>query len=146
MTGSQPHPGTGIRMTPDASQSDTERALRIPDILRALGVRHVALVNPFDFDEALLAVRAAIDFEETSAIVFKAPCITVAAPKPQPVVYTGACTNCKVCIQSIGCPALVTRAGQVTIDKTLCYGCNLCVRLCPFKAILPASPGGDARA
>jgi indolepyruvate ferredoxin oxidoreductase alpha subunit len=146
MTGSQPHPGTGIRMTPDASQGDAERALRIPDILRALGVRHVAQVDPFDFDEALSAVRAAIDFEETSAIVFKAPCITVAAPKPQPVVYTGACTNCKVCIQSIGCPALVTRAGQVTIDKTLCYGCNLCVSLCPFKAILPASPGGDTRA
>jgi indolepyruvate ferredoxin oxidoreductase alpha subunit len=146
MTGSQPHPGTGVRVVPNPSQNNAENdetdALYIPDILRALGVRHVEEVNPFELEKAIAAVRAATDFDGVSAVVFKAPCITVAKPKPQPVIYTGSCTNCKVCIQSIGCPALVIRADRVTIDKTLCYGCDLCVSICPFKAILPASAGG----
>jgi indolepyruvate ferredoxin oxidoreductase alpha subunit len=158
MTGSQPHPGTGMRMGIDyASQStgddaresalrDAQHALRIPGILRALGVEYVVEVDPYDQGQALEAVRAAVDIDGPSAIVFKAPCITVAPPRPQPVVYTGACTNCKGCIRSIGCPALVVRDGQVTIDKTLCYGCGLCVDFCSFNAIIPApTPPANAQ-
>jgi indolepyruvate ferredoxin oxidoreductase alpha subunit len=149
MTGAQPHPGTGIRMSFDAAAKDAENALRIPAVLRALGVGHVVEVDPFDFDAAVEAVRTAVDFTGPSALVFKAPCITVAPRSSQrsahgsaqPVIYTGACTNCKSCIRAIGCPALVVRDGQVTIDKTLCYGCGLCVHTCPFDAILPARAG-----
>jgi indolepyruvate ferredoxin oxidoreductase alpha subunit len=141
MTGSQPHPGTGRRMSFDAAsnaQKDAEHALRIPDVLRALGVKYVADVNPFELEATIAAVRDAVAFDKTSAIVFKAPCITVAAPKPQPMVYANTCTNCKNCIRAIGCPALVVRSGQVVIDQTLCYGCNLCMSVCPRNAILAA--------
>jgi indolepyruvate ferredoxin oxidoreductase alpha subunit len=147
MTGSQPHPGTGVRMGLSAEQSaqaSAERALRIPDILRALGMKHVSQLDPFDQQTAVEAVRAAVDFEGPSALVFKAPCITVAAPKPQPTVCIETCTNCKRCIRAIGCPALVIREEQVTIDTTLCYGCELCVGVCPFGAILPTPPQNGA--
>jgi indolepyruvate ferredoxin oxidoreductase alpha subunit len=148
MTGSQPHPGTGMRMSFDATQKDAENALRIPAVLSALGVGFVEEVDPFDLDRAVEVVRAAVEHKGVSAIVFKAPCITVAPPQPQPTVNAKVCTNCKACIKAIGCPALVVRNEQVTIDTTLCYGCNLCIHLCPFKAIEPAlhtTPGGDAQ-
>ncbi|MDR0347306.1 MAG: indolepyruvate ferredoxin oxidoreductase subunit alpha [Coriobacteriales bacterium] len=135
MTGSQPHPGTGKRMGLSAAENDAQHALRIPDILRALGVKQVAEVNPFELSKAIEAVRTAVDFDGVSAIVFNAPCVTVAPPGPQPTIDDERCTNCKSCIRSIGCPALVVRGGQVVIDATLCYGCGLCVDLCPVKAI-----------
>jgi indolepyruvate ferredoxin oxidoreductase alpha subunit len=153
MTGAQPHPGTGIRMSFDAAAKDAENALRIPAVLRALGVGHVAEVDPFDFDAAVEAVRAAVDFTGPSALVFKAPCITVAPRSAQrsahhgaqhnaqPVIDIEACTNCRGCIRAIGCPALVVRDGQVAIDKTLCFGCGLCVHTCCFDAIRVARAG-----
>jgi indolepyruvate ferredoxin oxidoreductase alpha subunit len=147
MTGSQPHPGTGVRMgigRVGSGPRDAERALRIPDILRALGVGYVAEVNPFELEKAIETVRIATDLDRTSAIVFKAPCITVAAPQPQPTIDAAACTNCKSCIRAIGCPALVMREGKVTIDTTLCYGCNLCVGLCATGAIHAAAPDAGA--
>jgi ferredoxin len=33
----------------------------------------------------------------------------------------------------------VVRAGQVVIDKTLCYGCNFCMNVCPRNAIIAAA-------
>jgi indolepyruvate ferredoxin oxidoreductase alpha subunit len=168
MTGSQPHPGTGTRVcTGEALQSptqgatagreaqaqgttgtrDTAPALSIPTILRALGVEQVAQVDPFELEKATEAVRTAVDFDGPSAIVFRAPCITVAPPKPQPTVAVDTCTNCMSCIRVLGCPALIVRAQQVTIDETLCYGCGLCVNICPFDAIAaPASADSAASA
>ncbi|MDR3135945.1 MAG: 4Fe-4S binding protein [Coriobacteriales bacterium] len=164
MTGFQPHPGTGVSLgtllaqnapvdahrQADASpqtdagkqadtptQIDAEHALRIPDILRALGVRQVTQVDPFDQTQAMCAVREAVNFDGPSAVIFKAPCITVVPPKPQPHLRGELCTNCKACIRAIGCPALVARKGRVALDETRCYGCALCVSLCPTGAIQP---------
>ncbi|MDR1013886.1 MAG: hypothetical protein LBL86_02750 [Coriobacteriales bacterium] len=145
MTGSQPHPGTGMRMSADASARDAERALRIPGILRALGVGHVAEADPFETRSAIETVRAAVAFKGPSAVVFRAPCITVAAPKPRMAVSNEACTGCLVCFRSIGCPALMVQDDQVAVDKALCYGCGLCASLCAFDAIAPvADKGGTA--
>jgi indolepyruvate ferredoxin oxidoreductase alpha subunit len=140
MTGSQPHPGCGRRMSFDAAATaarDEERALRIPGILSALGIEHTVQVDPFDLEVAVEAVRKAVACEGVSAIVFKAPCITVAPPRPQPTVCANTCTNCKLCIRSIGCPALLAHEGKVVIDTAQCYGCGLCAQVCPFNAIVP---------
>jgi indolepyruvate ferredoxin oxidoreductase alpha subunit len=142
MTGSQPHPGTGIRMSFDATQKDAENALRIPAILQALGVQFVEEVNPFELEKAIEVIRAAANYDGVSAIVFKAPCISVAAPQPQPAIDPQACTNCKVCIRKIGCPALVAGENQVLIDESLCYGCTLCINICPSNAIKATEEGG----
>ncbi len=135
MTGSQPHPGTGMRIGLDSSARDAENALRIPDILKALGVKNVAVVDPFDEDSAVDAVVKAADDPKVSAIVFKSPCITVVKPKSQPHIDANICTNCKLCVREIGCPALIEVNGKIAIDDALCYGCNLCVARCPFDAI-----------
>ncbi|MCL1846440.1 MAG: thiamine pyrophosphate-dependent enzyme [Coriobacteriia bacterium] len=180
MTGSQPHPGTGIRLgTHRAAQestdvaggesgtnaegaadgedamgaggatsaADTKGALDIPAVLRALGVRHVAQVDPFDLKAAQEAVREAVSHSGVSAVVFKAPCITVAPPQTRRGVDPGLCSACHKCIREIGCPALiVTSEKKARIDQALCYGCTLCAQLCPTHAIQPlqAAKGGGA--
>jgi len=50
-----------------------------------------------------------------------------------------ACTGCKKCLKSIGCPALSfdVQANVVRVDATMCNGCGLCTHVCPFDVIEP---------
>jgi len=36
----------------------------------------------------------------------------------------------------LGCPAISMKAGKAHIDATLCVGCEVCKKLCPFGAIV----------
>ena len=140
MTGGQPHPGTGITLMGQQSKPIDSDA-----VLRALGIEHIVHANPFDPHEATEAARSAIGFEGPSALVLKAPCIQLAPPKPPVAISNEACTGCKKCIASVGCPAIgfdgeaagpaSKGRGTAFVDESLCYGCGLCVPLCPFGAI-----------
>jgi indolepyruvate ferredoxin oxidoreductase alpha subunit len=148
MTGSQPHPGTGLRVSFDGSPSDIANAIDIAAVLKAMGVKHVVEQNPLQFEQAVEVVRTAVEFDGVSAVVFKAPCINVAKPQPQPGVDTYKCTACRACINTLGCPALgMLDSGDkdssyIEIDDALCYGCDLCVQICPFNALISNHKGG----
>ena len=45
--------------------------------------------------------------------------------------------DCKICINLLGCPALITEDGKVAIDAPSCPGCGVCAQVCPFEAIKP---------
>ncbi|MEG0230080.1 MAG: 4Fe-4S binding protein [Oscillospiraceae bacterium] len=45
------------------------------------------------------------------------------------------CTGCKKCTNSLGCPAISFENGRAKINQTLCTGCQLCSKVCPFNAI-----------
>ena len=157
MTGAQPHAGTGERMSGTDGYSatakadmerDAQNALRIPDVLHALGIEHVDIVDPLDFDASVEAIKkavAVVDAENgVSAVIFRSPCIAVCPPKPIPWVDPEACTLCRVCVNTLGCPAIsiAPQAKTIQIDAGLCYGCDLCVQICPFNAIHKA---GDSK-
>ena len=130
MTGNQPHPGTGRTMMGNVTEK-----IVISEVLKAIGVKHVVTINPFDLENAVIEVKAAAEFKGISAIVFKAPCIAVAPPSPLSFVDKEKCTGCKKCIRELGCPAIVKDGDKVKIDQALCYGCTLCKNICPFHAI-----------
>lgn len=138
MTGAQPHPGTGIRMSYDSSARDAARAIDIPRVLKALGVSVVAEVNPFETSAAIAAIKTAVEAPGVTALVFKAPCITLVQPAQAPHVDTSLCSGCGVCIDSIGCPSLALHEEGmfVEIGKEHCTGCDLCVKACPFSALV----------
>ncbi len=139
MTGGQPHPGTGITLMGSQSQP-----IDIEGTLRALGVQCVVRANPFDLDEATAAAQEAIDFEGPSALIYVGPCIQLSKPNAPVCINPDACTGCKKCITSIGCPAIgfdvdargpKAKHGQAVVDTSLCTGCGLCTFTCPFGAI-----------
>ncbi len=138
MTGHQPHPGTGVTM-----MGDIVEKISIEAILKAIGVSPVLTANPFDQTKAVAAVKQAAASPGVSAVIFKAPCIAIAAKvgweKPHALtVSTDTCIGCRKCINELGCPALsVAQDGskKVLIDASLCTGCGLCSSICPTKAI-----------
>lgn len=140
MTGSQPHPGTGVTL-----MGANNKPLSIKDVLVANGFKHIYSADPLDRDQAILAAKAAISFEGPSAVIYQSPCIQLKKPQEPVVVNTSICTGCKKCITEIGCPGIGFNPqaegpksgsrGQAFVDATLCNGCELCTQICPFKAI-----------
>lgn len=151
MTGSQPHPGTGVTLMGPKS-----KPISIEAVLRAVGFECIVHADPLDLDASLAAAEAALSFEGPSAILFESPCVQLVHPDAPAVIDAQVCTGCKKCITEIGCPGIGfdRRAqgpkskdrGQAFIDASLCNGCGLCAQICPFGAI--SLPGvradGDA--
>lgn len=140
MTGSQPHPGTGVTL-----MGPHRKPISIEAVLQALGVECIVHADPLDLEGSIDAANRAIDFEGPSAILFESPCVQLVKPKESVSVNTDTCTGCKKCITEIGCPGLgfdqarkaakSNDRGQAFVDASLCNGCGLCVQVCPFKAI-----------
>ena len=130
MTGHQPHPGTGHTM-----MGEVEAKVNIEAVLQGIGVTAVETVNPLDLDKSIEVVRKMAGMPGVKAIIFKYPCIAITKPEDKMAVDIDKCVGCRKCIGEIGCPGLIIRDGQVTIDESLCTGCGLCSQICPFEAI-----------
>ena len=144
MTGSQPHPGTGVTL-----MGPRRAPVSIRRVLEALGVECIVRADPLDRAAAEEAAREALAFEGPSAILFESPCVQLVRPGAPAQVDANVCTGCKKCITEIGCPGIGFDAdargpkskerGQAFVDASLCNGCGLCVQICPFDALeIPA--------
>ncbi|MDH4270258.1 MAG: 4Fe-4S binding protein, partial [Dehalococcoidia bacterium] len=76
-------------------------------------------------------------------VVSRRPCEIIAASQRrrngeqiQPYyVDRDVCTKCDLCIDALGCPAILVDGGDIMIDRTECAGCGVCAQICPVKAI-----------
>lgn len=140
MTGSQPHPGTGVTL-----MGPKRKPISIERVLEALGMECIVHANPLDLQQSIDAAKKAIDFEGPSAILFESPCVQLFKPEAPVVLDAQRCTGCKKCITEIGCPGIGFDAdargpksgqrGQAFIDPGQCNGCGLCTQVCPFDCI-----------
>ena len=142
MTGHQPHPGTGMTM-----MGQVVDKISIQKILEAIGVNPVIEVDPFNQQASVEAVKTAVAAPGVSAVIFKSPCISIAAKLGYKMlgakkVDTAKCIGCRKCINELGCPALSVSATKnekgkqlVEIDSSLCTGCGLCASICNVEAI-----------
>lgn len=132
MTGSQPNPGTGTTL-----MGSQHKGISIEAVLRAVGFGHIGKASPFNLKESIEVAQKAIAVDGPSAIIYKGPCITIVKPK-ESLQIDISCTGCRKCINEIGCPAIGfnTESNKAVISPELCTGCQLCVSICPFKAIL----------
>lgn len=129
MTGHQPHPGIGRNM-----MGQIVDKVDIKKVLEGIGVHKVITVNPLNLKESIDAVNECEKLPGVKAIIFKSPCIAISKPDKK-LAISEKCIQCKKCIREIGCPALITVDGKVTIDESLCTGCGLCSQICPVSAI-----------
>ncbi|MBA7709909.1 hypothetical protein ES703_118835 [subsurface metagenome] len=44
--------------------------------------------------------------------------------------------DCRICINLLGCPAIIIEGEDVVIDSTQCPGCGVCAHVCPHDAII----------
>ncbi len=141
MTGHQDNPGTGYTL-----QGDETKIVEIEPIVRALGIKHVKTVNPLEQDETKAALDFAYGLDEPSVIISRYPCALKKYSKEDleefgPIegyceVDQDICIGCKKCV-STGCPAIVfvKDIKKSSINRIQCVGCELCLQVCPVKAI-----------
>jgi len=139
MTGQQMNPGTA-----PGDQPPGRRRIAPEDVVRAVGVEQVAIVDPYDRAAALPAVKEALSSPGFGVIVFRRDCALHADRSkrrrgesiPRSRVSPDACRNYHTCIRSFYCPAIsLDDRGKAVIDRDLCDGCLECAELCPNSAI-----------
>lgn len=143
MTGMQPDAGTGRR-------ADGEPSVRadIAMLARGCGVEYVRLLDPYQLEETIETLRAAMQYPGVAVVIAQAPCTTQGLLiQPEPVqVDQQACMagrGCEdtPCYHKVGCPSVLLSLDGVrprlSIDTATCVACGLCVAACPFDAIKP---------
>ena len=131
MTGHQQNPTTGYNIKGDpAGKIDLEA------LCRAMGIRRVRVVDPYDLDECDKALKEELAADEPSVILSRRPCALLKYVKHGAPLRVDAdkCVGCKACLR-IGCPALSFCDGKARVDGTLCVGCGVCAQLCKFGAL-----------
>ncbi len=127
MTGHQDHPGTGV-----TASGEPGGQVDIAALCRAIGIRRVRDVDPYDIEALETALDEELSVDEPSVIICRAACRLVDRTPIAPSVHLDIeCPGCGTCFE-LGCPAIDERAGMAVIDPEVCCGCGLCVQVCPF--------------
>lgn len=139
MTGGQDNPGTGKTL-----QGEKTTRLDIEQIVRAMGVEDVWMVDAFDVPAVEQAIAAAVEVPRPAVVIVRGSCVLLAEYRPQPSVTVEAarCNGCTLCFR-VGCPAILkseerdakTKRPNALINPLLCVGCDVCLQVCPWKAI-----------
>ena len=134
MTGHQQNPTTGFNL-----KGDPCTKIDLETLCRAVGIRRVRVVDPYDLKQTETAILEELAVSEPSVIISRRPCALLKYVKHnKPVtVNSDKCRSCKLCMK-IGCPAISMKDGKAAIDNTLCTGCGVCTQLCHFDALNPA--------
>jgi len=134
MTGHQQNPTTGYNL-----KGDPCTKIDLETLCRAVGIRRVRVVDPYNLAETETAIKEELAAPEASVIISRRPCALLKYVKHnKPVrVESDKCRSCKMCMK-IGCPAISMKDNKAVIDNTLCTGCGVCAQLCKFDAIQAA--------
>ena len=135
MTGRQENPATGRTIMGDAAP-----ALDLEALVRAVGVKDVHVVDPYNMVLLKIVLERAFQHPGPSVVIVQRACVLLDRKtwKPGLVVDEDACLACGICGE-LGCPGLRPGVGleePASIDAALCTGCGECVHVCPFHAIV----------
>ncbi len=131
MTGHQPHPGTGVTATGEATIQVSLEALA-----KALGAGLVETTDPYDLNKAIEVFQKAKEFPGLSVVIARQPCVIKARRSGagrKSFAVGKDCAGCRVCVD-FGCPAIEFEDEEARINA-LCTGCGVCAKICPSAAI-----------
>ena len=134
MTGHQQNPTTGFNL-----KGDPCTKIDLETLCRAVGIRRVRVVDPYDLTQCDEAIKEETAVDEPSVIISRRPCALLKYVKhSKPIIAdSDKCVGCKACMK-IGCPAISIVGKKARIDNTLCTGCGVCAQLCKLDALKAA--------
>jgi len=132
MTGHQHNPATGFN-----AKGEPAPRLNLEELVRACGVKRVAVVDPFNLKEMRRILKEETAAPEPSVVIVRRPCALIdkSAAKAPLAIDRDKCRDCGLCM-GLGCPAIGKDEGYTVIDKSQCVGCGLCASLCAHRAIV----------
>ena len=143
MTGHQNNPGTGY-----TAKGEETTLIRIEDLVRAIGMKHVYVINPNNLQEVDDTLDKCLALDEPSVIITRWPCALKKFSKEDKAEFDSLfvtknkvdeekCVVCRLCLKA-GCPAMSydRKAKKVHINKAQCVGCDVCTQVCPKAAIV----------
>jgi indolepyruvate ferredoxin oxidoreductase alpha subunit len=137
MTGFQPHPGVGVNACGEECS-----AVSIEDIVKACGVQYAKTVNTNNIEDLVNSITQGVNHNGPAVIIASGPCrmLKLKEIKGDYRIVTinyDLCTNCNICINRFGCPAMYIEDEKVVVDPTLCNGCGVCIQkaVCKVGAI-----------
>ncbi len=140
MTGHQPNAASGFTIKGEPANS-----INFVELCKAVGVKHVRVVNPFNVKECMDVLKEETERDEVSVIITDKPCIFAdrSVIKPSVTIEENTCSGCTICTK-IGCPAILWDPvkRKASVDKSMCTGCDLCINVCRFGAILKGDNNG----
>jgi indolepyruvate ferredoxin oxidoreductase alpha subunit len=138
MTGHQDHAATGKTLKGEPTYS-----VDIAELCKAVGVKHVYVVNAFDVNTLEKTIKEATALDEVAVIIAQSPCVLLNKKQAtkQYRIELEACKKCNMCMKP-GCPAITKKEnGDIVINDTMCNGCGLCETMCKSHAIQPVQVG-----
>jgi indolepyruvate ferredoxin oxidoreductase alpha subunit len=137
MTGHQPNPGVDMGLMNLQGYGQ----ISIEAVVRALGVPHIAIIQPYKVKKSIETLREAFNFKGVSVVIAQEMCTLYAKgfkkTKSRSYYISDKCRNHRDCISQLACPAFFLDAEKVKIDPVMCSGCAVCAQVCPENAILP---------
>jgi indolepyruvate ferredoxin oxidoreductase alpha subunit len=131
MTGGQPNPGI-----PVDGMGDEAPAVSIEDIVEAIGVKFLKIVNPHNIKKTVDIYKEALEYDGVAVVIARYPCTLIKGQKKKaPMVIKDNCVKCLTCVKTLACPAISYLNDEVVVDEALCKSCTVCIQVCPNKAI-----------
>lgn len=143
MTGHQENPGSGFTVKGEPSV-----IMDIETIVRAVGVKHVKVIDPNNLKAVDNAIDEFLELDEPSVIITRWPCVLKKFSQADKEEFPGMfstknkvdadkCIGCKICLK-VGCPALQFKGDvkKASIKPEQCVGCDVCTQVCPKQAIV----------
>lgn len=142
MTGHQQNPGSGYTV-----KGEPANMIVIEDVVRALGVKHIAVIDPNNIQTVKDTLDAFLKLDEPSVIITRWPCVLKKLSQEDKDEFKGVfsskceidaekCIGCKVCLKT-GCPSIQfdKETKKAFILPADCVGCEVCAQVCPKDAI-----------
>jgi indolepyruvate ferredoxin oxidoreductase alpha subunit len=139
---------TGQQYNPGSDKTAGERAAKplvLEDVIRAMGIADVTIVDPYDVKNASATMKEALSRKGPNVIVSRRACALYADRQKRRRGETigsnrvdkEVCKKPYTCIRQFHCPAISIDDNdrKATISKELCDKCDVCSRICPFGSI-----------